>query len=78
MAYADQKAKEWGFSRSELIDALLAEAEEREIPALMIAGYQALARENVAVAEEGLESFGEVIDDDGAWPDAPERQVAAG
>ena len=76
--YADRKAQERGLSRSEVIDVLLAEAEERETSALMIAGYRAMANENVELAEEGLESFGEILEEDGGWPDTPERQDVAG
>jgi metal-responsive CopG/Arc/MetJ family transcriptional regulator len=74
--YADRKARERGVSRSEVIDEMIAEAEEREIEALMVAGYKAMAQENLALAEEGMESFWEVIKDDPAWPDAPERPSA--
>ncbi len=56
-----RKARERRVSRSEIIDAALADAEEREVEALMIAGYKAMARENAELAEEGMESFWEVI-----------------
>lgn len=68
VAYADRKAQDRGVSRSEAIDALIAEAEAREIEALMVAGYKALAQENLKLAEEGMESFWEVIKDDPADP----------
>ncbi len=71
--YADRKARERGVSRSEVIDEMIAQAEEREIEALMVAGYKALAQENLELAEEGMESFWDVIKDDPAWPEAPER-----
>ena len=51
LAYADRKARERQVSRSEVIDAALAEAEERDFDALMIAGYKAMARENAELAE---------------------------
>lgn len=76
LAYADRKARERQVSRSEIIDAALAEAEEREVEALMIAGYTAMARENAELAEEGMESFWEIIKNDPIWPDAPEETDA--
>jgi hypothetical protein len=78
VAYADRKSRERGISRSELIDRVLAEAEEREIEALMAAGYQAMAGENAELAEEGLESFWEVLQDDSDWPTAPDKTDAPG
>lgn len=77
LAYTDRKAREQKLSRSEIIDALLAEAAEREVRQLMIAGYKAMARENAELAQEGMESFWDVIKDDPAWPDAPEETDAA-
>lgn len=76
--YADRKAREHGVSRSEVIDTMIAETEEREIDALMIAGYRAMAQENLGLAEEGMESFWDVIKDDAAWPNAPEKPRAEG
>ena len=74
--YADRKARERGVSRSEAIDAMIAETEEREVETLMVAGYKSTAQENIELAEEGMESFCEVIKEDSAWPDAPERPNA--
>jgi hypothetical protein len=76
LAYADRKARERQVSRSEIIDSALAEAEEREVEALMMAGYKAMAKENAEVAVEGMESFWEIIKDDPIWPDAPETNAA--
>lgn len=77
LGYADRKAHERGISRSEVIDAALAEAEEREIGALMIAGYKAMAHENAELAEEGMESFWEAIKDEPNWPNFSEETHAA-
>ncbi|TAK34847.1 MAG: hypothetical protein EPO21_08185 [Chloroflexota bacterium] len=76
--YADRKARERGVSRSEAIDAMIAEIEEHEIEALMVAGYKTMAQENLDLSEEGMESFWEVIKEDAAWPDAPEKPSAEG
>ena len=74
--YADRKARERGVSRSEAIDAMIAETEEREIEDLMVAGYKAMAQENLELAEEGMESFWEVVKEDAVWPSAPEKPSA--
>ena len=76
VAYADLKARERGVSRSEVIDSILAEAESREIDALMVAGYQAMAHESLELAEEGMESFWDIIKGDSDWPGTPERPLA--
>jgi|GEM_PF-754715 len=78
VAWADRKARELGISRSELIDGLLASAQRREIAEQMAEGYRAMAKENRTLAEEGMESFREVIGDDPAWSVAPEHTDAAG
>lgn len=69
--FADRRARERGMSRSEVIDLMIAEAEDREIDALMVAGYRAMAPENVELAEDGMGSFWDVIRDDPAWSGAP-------
>ncbi len=78
LAYADRKARERDVSRSEMIDAMIAEAEEHEIEGLMVAGYKSMAQEDLQLAEEGMESFWEVIEHDPEWPGAPERSRAEG
>lgn len=57
---------------TENIGAARTDAAEREVEALMIAGYKALARENLELAEEGMESFWQIIKNDPEWTNAPD------
>ncbi|MGI9951253.1 hypothetical protein V3F56_02735 [Moorellaceae bacterium AZ2] len=54
-------AQQWGTTRSDVVKKLLEDYERCQLEALMREGYQALADENLAEAEEAIFAQSEVV-----------------